>query len=44
MSAMVPDLMKIGAIDTEMTQDVQTIITEPVVFNQNNCRITLQNI
>ena len=41
---MVPDLMKIGAIDTEMTQDVQTIITEPVVFNQNTCRITLQNI
>jgi len=44
MSAQVPDLMKIGAIQTEMTQDVQTIITEPVVFNQNVCRITLQNI
>ena len=44
MSAQVPDLMKIGAIETEMTQDVQTIITEPVVFTQNTCRITLQNI
>tara|TARA_R110000803_G_scaffold34301_2_gene74953 strand:- start:564 stop:2015 length:1452 start_codon:yes stop_codon:yes gene_type:complete len=40
----VPDLMKIGAIQTEMAQDVQTIITDPVVFDQNTCRITLQNI
>jgi len=36
--------MKIGAIQTEMAQDVQTIITDPVVFDQNTCRITLQNI
>tara|TARA_Y100000592_G_scaffold100723_1_gene182278 strand:+ start:5841 stop:7301 length:1461 start_codon:yes stop_codon:yes gene_type:complete len=40
----VPDLMRIGAINTEMAQDVQTIITDPVVFDQNTCRITLQNI
>ena len=40
----VPDLMRIGAIQTEMAQDVQTIITDPVVFDQNTCRITLQNI
>jgi hypothetical protein len=40
----VPDLMRIGAINTEMVQDVQTIITDPVVFDQNTCRITLQNI
>tara|TARA_R110001592_G_scaffold361604_2_gene672707 strand:- start:3839 stop:5314 length:1476 start_codon:yes stop_codon:yes gene_type:complete len=44
MSAQVPDLMRIGAIDTEMAQDVQTVITDPVVFDQNTCRITLQNI
>lgn len=44
MSAQVPDLMKIGSVDTEMTQDVQTIITDPVVFNQNTCRFTLQHI
>jgi hypothetical protein len=44
MSAQVPDLMKIGAVDTEMTQDVQTIITDPVVFNQVTCRFTLQHI
>ena len=41
MSAQVPDLMKIGSVDTEMTQDVQTIITDPVVFNQNTCRFTI---
>ena len=40
----VPDLMRIGAIQTEMAQDVQTIITDPVVFSQDTCRITLQNI
>ena len=40
----VPDLMRIGAIQTEMAQDVQTIITDPVVFDQHTCRITLQNI
>ena len=44
MSAQVPDLMRVGAIQTEMAQDVQTIITDPVVFDQNTCRITLQNI
>ena len=44
MSAQVPDLMIIGAVDTEMTQDVQTIITDPVVFNQTTCRFTLQHI
>ena len=39
----VPDLMKLGSIPSDLAQDVETDVLDPVVFSQNFCRFTLQN-
>ena len=39
----VPDLMKLGNIPDDLAQEVETDVLDPVVFNQNFCRFTLQN-
>lgn len=42
-SSQVPDLMKLSQIPTDLEQNVDTDILEPVVFSQSFCRFTLQN-
>ena len=39
----VPDLMQLGNIPDDLAQEVETDVLDPVVFNQNFCRFTLQN-
>jgi hypothetical protein len=39
----VPDLMRIGSIPSDLLQDVETDVLDPVVFSQSFCRFTLQN-
>ncbi len=35
--------MKLGSIPSDLAQDVETDVLDPVVFSQNFCRFTLQN-
>lgn len=42
--ARIPDLMKIGEIPSEYGQTLTTDIIDPVTFNQNRCRFTLQRV
>lgn len=39
----IPNLMKIGSITTDMTMDYDTFILDPVVNNDNFCRLVLNN-
>jgi hypothetical protein len=39
----IPNLMKIGAITTDMQMDYDTYILDPVVHNDNFCRFVLNN-
>lgn len=41
MSDKIPDLMKLGEIETDMAQVVTTDIIEPTVFSQSFCRFAL---
>jgi hypothetical protein len=41
MSDKIPDLMKLGEIETDMAQVVSTDIIEPTVFSQSFCRFAL---
>ncbi len=40
----IPNLMKIGEIPTEYGQTLSTDIIDPVTFNQERCRFTLQRV
>ena len=42
-SAQVPDLMKLSQIPSDLEQNVDTDVLEPVVFSQSFCRFQLQN-
>jgi len=39
----VPDLIKVGAIQTNMSMDVHSDVLDPIVCNQSNCRFVFQN-
>ena len=39
----IPDLMKIGSIPTDLSQDMDTEVLDPVVHNDNFCRFVLSN-
>jgi len=39
----IPDLMKIGAIPSDLSQDVDTEVLDPVVISDNFCRFVLSN-
>ena len=39
----IPDLMKIGAVPSDMAMDVDTHVLDPVVNNQDFCRFVLEN-
>ena len=39
----IPNLMKIGAITTDMQMDYDTYILDPVVHTDNFCRFVLNN-
>jgi len=40
----IPSLIKIGAIPSEYGQMLHTDVIDPVTFNQNRCRFTLQRV
>tara|TARA_S200002703_G_scaffold111380_1_gene97026 strand:- start:2505 stop:3965 length:1461 start_codon:yes stop_codon:yes gene_type:complete len=40
----IPDLIKVGAIPSEYGQMLHTDVIDPVTFNQNRCRFTLQRV
>ena len=42
-SSNVPDLIKVGAIQSNMAMDITSDVLDPIVINQNNCRFVLQN-
>lgn len=39
----VPNLIKVGEIQSNMSMDISSDVLDPVVFNQSNCRFVLQN-
>jgi hypothetical protein len=39
----VPDLIKVGAIQSNMSMDITSDVLDPIVINQNNCRFVLTN-
>jgi hypothetical protein len=39
----VPNLLKVGEIDTNMVMNVDSSVVEPIVINQNTCRFKLTN-
>ena len=39
----VPDLIRVGAIQTNMSMDVSSDVLDPIVINQSNCRFRLTN-
>ncbi len=39
----VPDLIRVGAIQTNMSMDVTSDVLDPIVNNQSNCRFVLTN-
>jgi len=39
----IPDLMRIGSIPTDLSQDMDTEVLDPVVHNDNFCRFVLSN-
>ena len=39
----VPNLLKVGEIDTNMAMDISSDVLEPVVINQSTCRFRLTN-
>lgn len=39
----IPNLLKVGEIDTNMAMDISSDVLEPVVINQNTCRFRLTN-
>ena len=39
----VPDLIKVGAIQTNMSMDVHSDVLDPIVCNQSNARFVFQN-
>lgn len=42
-SSNVPDLIRVGAIQTNMSMDVTSDVLDPIVNNQSNCRFVLTN-
>ena len=42
-SSNVPDLIKVGAIQSNMSMDITSDVLDPIVINQNNCRFVLTN-
>ena len=42
-SSNVPDLIRVGAIQSNMTMDVTSDVLDPIVNNQTNCRFVLTN-
>lgn len=42
-SSNVPDLIRVGAIQTNMSMDVSSDVLDPIVNNQTNCRFVLTN-
>ena len=42
-SSNVPDLIRVGAIQTNMSMDVTSDVLDPIVNNQTNCRFVLTN-
>lgn len=42
-SSNIPDLIKVGAIQSNMAMDVTSDVLDPIVCNQNNCRFVLTN-
>jgi len=41
MSNAIPELIKIGSIQTNLTQDIETSIQEPVVADESTLRFSL---
>ena len=39
----VPDLIKVGAIQSNMAMDVTSDVLDPIICNQTNCRFVLTN-